>query len=223
MIDLSACPRQSLVKAPSLVPTDLEAALRELLPCELLGLHLFLGLLHGLLLLLQDHLDVARARHVGVDSAVRAVHPAAALLSRVHLDVLNDEVVGVEVLELGVALGVPEQVEEDLAGLHRPAALCDAPLEGVRLPALPDSALELAEGNALLLLQHVPKILLSALQRPALDGLCTLIGILEVHAEVDAHGLAGLAGIAGLAGVLDHRAASWAAGWGGLGRLAGAD
>ena len=46
---------------------------------------LLLGLLHTLLLLGQDNLDVARARHIGVDAAVRTVCPAPSVASLVHL------------------------------------------------------------------------------------------------------------------------------------------
>ena len=39
-----------------------------------------------------------------------------------HLDVLDGKVLRVKILVLGVALGVLEQVQEDLAGLHWPSA-----------------------------------------------------------------------------------------------------
>lgn len=48
-------------------------------------LSLLLGLLHTLLLLGQDNLDVARARHIGVDATVRTVCPAPSVASLVHL------------------------------------------------------------------------------------------------------------------------------------------
>ncbi len=41
----------------------------------------------------------------------------------VHLDVVDDQVVGVKALVLGVALGVLEQVQQELGGLLGPAAL----------------------------------------------------------------------------------------------------
>ena len=39
---------------------------------------------------------------------------------------IDDQVVGIEVLELGVALSIPQEVENDLRRLHRPTALAIA-------------------------------------------------------------------------------------------------
>ena len=49
-------------------------------------------LLNNLLTLGQDHLDVARVRHVGVDATVGAVGAAPLLGGLVDLDVLDDQV-----------------------------------------------------------------------------------------------------------------------------------
>eukprot|EP00972_Heterocapsa_arctica_P056461 8330971-Heterocapsa_arctica.AAC.1 len=81
------------------------------------------------------------------------VRAAAAHLRSVHLDVLDVQVVRVQVLELGVALGVLQEAEEDLARLHRPAALGHLELLGLRRAA--DAARVLAEGHAALLLADV--------------------------------------------------------------------
>ena len=52
-----------------------------------------------------------------------AVRPAPHLGRAVHLDVLDHQVVGVEALEVGVALGVAEQVQQELGALLGPATL----------------------------------------------------------------------------------------------------
>merc|ERR1719313_519181 len=143
---MSADAEPPLSMHPSL--THLQAALGELLFRELLRLRLLLWLLDGLLFVLENHLDVARGRHVRVDPPVRPVGAPTALLSPVHLHVPNRQVVGVEVLELSVGLGVAEKVEDDLAGLHRPAPL--GRLEGLGLRRAPDAAAVDAEGYALL-------------------------------------------------------------------------
>lgn len=109
----------------SLAPVHL-----HLLPLELLLRDLLLlwlrgggGLVEGLLPLHQAQLDVARGRHVRVDASVSAVGAAAHVRGAVHLDVVDDQVVSVKALVLGVALGVLEQVQQELGGLLGPAAL----------------------------------------------------------------------------------------------------
>mmetsp|Transcript_2715 Transcript_2715/g.6876 ORF Transcript_2715/g.6876 Transcript_2715/m.6876 type:complete len:216 (-) Transcript_2715:2-649(-) len=186
----------------SLAATHLKPALRELLLGELFGLHLLLGLLDGLLLLLQDHFHVARAIHVGVDAAVGTVGAASALLSFADLDVCDGEVLCVEVLELGIALRIPQQVEENLRRFDRPAALRHLELLRLRRPA--DAALVHPEGHAALLLADILQVLLRGAKGHALDGVCGLVGVLVVDAEISTHGLACLARVARLARELDH-------------------
>lgn len=50
---------------------------------------------------------------------------SATLGGLVDLDVLNDEVAGVETLGIGVGLGVLQQTEQLLSGLDGPASLGD--------------------------------------------------------------------------------------------------
>ncbi len=73
-------------------------------------------------LLDKDDLHVARGRHVGVDATVGTVSAAAAPLCLVDLHVLNDEVVGVQRLDIGVALSVLQEVQQMLDGLLREPA-----------------------------------------------------------------------------------------------------
>lgn len=60
---------------------------------------LLLGLGDNLLLFCQDHLNVARRAHVGVDAAVGAVRTPPHLWRLVYLDVLNDQRVHVQTLK----------------------------------------------------------------------------------------------------------------------------
>jgi hypothetical protein len=59
---------------------------------------------------------------------VRTVGTPAALGGLVDLDVLDDEVAGVESLDVGVGHGVLQQAEQLLSGLDRPAGLGDTEL-----------------------------------------------------------------------------------------------
>ena len=57
-----------------------------------------------------------------------AVCPSPLLGRLVDLDVLDDQVAGVEALGVGVGLGVLEQREQELGRLYRPAGARDAEL-----------------------------------------------------------------------------------------------
>eukprot|EP01084_Bolivina_argentea_P079530 144258_1 len=87
----------------------------------LLGL-VSLGLLDGLILGGQDELDVAGAGHVRANATVSTVGAAAHDGGTVDLDVRDEEVLDLEALDLGVRLGVGEEVEHVTARLLGPAA-----------------------------------------------------------------------------------------------------
>jgi len=90
-----------------------------------------IGLLDDLLGLGEDELDVARVRHVGVDTTVSTVRASALLGGLVDLDVLDNEGTGVEALGVGVGLGPAEvvritrdevgveQAQSEQRGVHR--------------------------------------------------------------------------------------------------------
>jgi hypothetical protein len=98
-----------------------------------------LGLLDGLVGLDKDELDVAGVGHVRVDlpmllemaqvcwglsktyTAVSAVCTPSLLGGLVDLDVLDDQVAGVETLGVGVGLSVLEQAKDELGALDGPA------------------------------------------------------------------------------------------------------
>lgn len=61
-------------------------------------------------------------------TTVSTVGAAAALGSLVDLDVLDNEVAGVETLGVGVGLSVLQEVEKELGGLDGPTSLADTPL-----------------------------------------------------------------------------------------------
>lgn len=103
-----------------------------------------LGLLDDFLSLSEDQLNVTWVRHVWVDLLPLAAFPrlearstyatvgtvcASALLwCLVDLDVLDDEVAGIETLGVGVGLSVLEETEKELGGLDWPAGTGDTEL-----------------------------------------------------------------------------------------------
>jgi len=104
-----------------------------------------LGLLDNLLTLGQNQLNVAWVGHVWVDlknmldeeiviwetgtyTTMCTVCSSALLGSLVDLDVLNDQVTGIETLGVGVCLSVLEETEEELGGLDWPSGTGDTEL-----------------------------------------------------------------------------------------------
>lgn len=107
-----------------------------------------LRFLDRLLSLGEDELDVAGVGHVGIDlqrilasqitwsqaedsityTTVSTVCAAALLGGLVDLDVLDDQVTGVETLSIGVGLGVLKETEEELGRLNGPAGAGDTEL-----------------------------------------------------------------------------------------------
>src|SRR5271170_465019 len=77
----------------------------------------FRSFLHLLGRLGQDHLDVARIAHVRVDTAVSAVCSSTLLGCLVDLNVLDDQVGGVEAFGIGIRFGVLEEAEKKLGRL----------------------------------------------------------------------------------------------------------
>lgn len=111
------CSSNSLPRPLAPLPT----AQMALLPLDRLA-----TLLHDLLALRQNQLHVARLAHVRVDATVGTVGAATLLGCLVHLDVLDDEVGGVEAFGVGVGLGVLEEIENVFGGLFGPARFVGA-------------------------------------------------------------------------------------------------
>ena len=71
----------------------------------------------------EDDFNVARVALVGVDATVRAEGPPAGLGRLVDDNVLDDQLLGGEVLGVGVGLGVLEQAGDVVHRLGGPATL----------------------------------------------------------------------------------------------------
>merc|ERR1719247_2109014 len=183
----------------------LRSALRKALAGELLArkLHLLrrLRLLHLLLLLLEEELDVARARLVRRHAAVSTVRAAAARRRAVARDVRDDRLLGVEVLRLRVRLRVLQQADEHLHALLRPPTL--RVLELVALRRAADAAAVAAERNDALLLEHRLKVRHGLGELHALHRLAAVVHVLVVRRQVHRRGLRRPARVLGLRAVLD--------------------
>lgn len=152
------------------------------------------GLLHNLLGLGEDKLDVAGVGHVRVDldgcqswdscfyrfavdvacrkyrivtyATVSTVSSATLLGGLVDLDVLDDQSAGVEALGVGVGLRVLEQLEQELGGL-------DGPASAGHTPSL--ACLSLLSASSLVSsIHHVP-LMLSPAKVPRVDSIQALV------------------------------------------------
>merc|ERR1712032_2641 len=189
--------------------------LLNVLCCVYLGLDhgdLSLGHLRGRLvrlldwgfLLGQGEFHVARAAHVGVDSTVGSVGPPSSLLGLVDLDVRNVKVVDVQALDLGVALGVAQQVQENLDSLLWPSTLAVGGTLVLGLGGSADAAAESAEDDHALVLKNVLEVLLGLVQTHLLDGHGTFACVLEVNTQVASASLGRLGCVCWFSGVLHH-------------------
>merc|ERR1719370_2310119 len=131
-----------------------------------------------------------------------SVCPPPHLGSTIDLNVLNDQVVGVQSLVLGVALSVLEELQKELSGLQRPSSLGGSMNLGLGVAA--NSSHEPPEGDDLLMGDHVLQILGGAVEGHGLDGLGCLASVLEVNPQVGALGLGRLGGIVRLDSVTSH-------------------
>ena len=71
---------------------------------------------------------MARVAHVGVDATVGAVRAAALLRCLVDLDVLHDQVGGIEPFDVGIGFGVLEEAEQEFGGFDGMTGFGDAEL-----------------------------------------------------------------------------------------------
>ena len=176
----------------SLVPASGDLLLLQLLLAHLFLLRLGLGTSEGLLLLDEGELDVAGRGHVGVDPTVGPVSSTSHLGGTVHLDVINDEVVGVQSLVLRVALGVLEHVEEELAGLERPTSLTGAVDGGLSVAT--NTTGVAGVWDDLFLFSTVLKVVNGPIQLLSLDCLSNIVCVLVMNAEVRNLALGGFSG-----------------------------
>lgn len=142
-----------------------------------------------------------------------AISATVTLDGKLDGDVRDEETVDIELLVLGVGLGVLQQVQDVLAALPGPSALSGllyipkkkdkrcflfamsscllfVYVELLDLSLAADLARVSAEGDDLLLRDDVGEVSLGASESHALDGSSSLSGVLEVHTEINTSCLA---------------------------------
>jgi len=168
---------------------------------DLLALCL-LSLLDDLILLGDNDLNVGWVGHVWVNTTVGTVCASSLLWCLVDLDVGNNEVGGIETLNVGVGDGVLEETEQELSGLLWPASLGGTEL--LSLASSSSGSGETAEWDTLLMRLHVLEEGNCAGDLETLDGLSGFPGVLVGNTKVRTAGLRGLLRVKGSSGVSDH-------------------
>lgn len=100
-------------------------------------------------------------------------------IKETYLNVINDEPVHIKTFVVSVGLSIPQQLEQELSRLLRPATLCGAELLGLR--AATNSTVEAAERNALLLFSHILQVPYGTAEGQLLDSHSGLICVLQVR------------------------------------------
>lgn len=136
---------------------------------------------------------MAGRAEVGIDATMGTVGAATHLGGLVDLDVLDNNLLQVETLGVGVAFGILEESQQELGALLGPASLGDTP--NVGLGATADTATEATERNSLLVFNDVFQELLGLGELHSLQNHGGLMSILEVNTEVLATSLARLGSI----------------------------
>jgi len=126
---------------------------------------------------------MAWGAHVWVNTTVCTVCATALLLRTVDLNVVDEELVNVKALELGVSLSVAQKVQDELCRLLWPPGLSVGSTCILGLGCAADTTAEATEGNSLLVLDDVLQVSLSLLQHHTLDCVACLAGVLEVNTD----------------------------------------
>jgi len=96
--------------------------------------------------------------------------------------VIDDQVVHLQSLVVGVGLGVPQKLQQEFRALLGPSALRE--FELFRLGATTDTSIESSEGNTFLVGNNIFQILNSPPQRHFPNCFRRLSRVLEMNAEI---------------------------------------
>lgn len=108
---------------------------------------------------------------------MRSVRSSAKASGVVNLNVVDDKTIDVESSVVGVALCVPEKLEQEFGGFLGPTTLSCAKLFSLGTSA--NTAIESTEWDALFVFNYILQVLLCPAERHVLDGSCRLMGILK--------------------------------------------
>jgi len=136
-----------------------------------------LGFLDNFFAFGENEFDVAGVRHVWVDTTVGTVSSAALLRCLVDLDVLNDQVTGIESLGIGICLCVLQKTEELLSRLDWPSSTSDT--ECLSLSSATGSTSISSHWDGFLVFLDILEEFYCTAKLPAIDCLGGFTGILE--------------------------------------------
>ncbi len=120
--------------------------------------------------------------HVWIDTSMSSVRPPPHLGSHVDLDVLNDQVIGIQALEFSITFSILQELEQKLGTLLRPPSLGGPELFGLSLPA--HASTEPAEGYNFLFVYYILQIAIGPFQVHVFHSLGSFPCVFEVDSQI---------------------------------------
>merc|ERR1719411_303049 len=155
----------------------------QFLPLQLLLRNFFLFWFRSrrfgksLLFFNQTHFNVAWRRHVWIDTTMSPISSSAHFRCAVHLNMIDDQMIGIQTLVFGIGFGVFQQVQQEFGGFLRPSTLGSSMNFGLGMTT--NTTHESTKGNNFLLFDDVFQVSGSMMKRHLLNGLSRFSGVLE--------------------------------------------
>lgn len=144
---------------------------------------------NGLFGLCEEHLDMARGAHEGVDPTMGSEGTATATTRLIDLHVSDGQILRIDATQFGVTFGILEKAKNKLTRLLRPASHGHLMVTALRLSLNTD--LVTTKRNNLLLLDDGLQVALCTVEGHALDRGTRLMRVLEMYSQVAAARLDG--------------------------------
>ena len=141
------------------------------------------GFLHWLVIILSPYLDVAWVAHIGRDSTMGPVGSPSSLLCSVDLHVADDQLVEIQLFNIGIGFQVLQNGHDRLNRLFGPSTL--NPTELLSLWGSSDPSVESSEWNTSLVIQDVFQITECLGDLHIKAGTGSLVGILKGDSSVE--------------------------------------
>merc|ERR1719411_2506663 len=122
--------------------------------------------------------------------------------NQTHLNVVDDQMIGIQTLIFGIGFGVFQQVQQEFGGFLRPSTLGSSMNFGLGMTT--NTTHESTKWNDFLLFDDVFQVSGSTMKRHFLNGLSRFSGVLKMNTQVGPTSLGSLCGVVRFSGVTSH-------------------